>query len=314
MERRIGLQFIEVPVSIDYFGLKVPTYENNFSVHPRWRNNADDQFICTAVFKEDYIKTMNESGGVLSRSADNMLPAFFVYESDNIPLGEQLKICNDIKTDGLIANWIFSQTFSGSKSIHTLVYIDPKFRKNITKDFKFYWRVVGERIFGEKNMSIFDSQCASIGRLSRNPNGIRIKPDGTKLKQTCIYYNPDCVNNPINLEGWITEHTKFLEQLELKIQEDYKKRLEDYAKNPGDEKSKLKNIYNKGKCSESLKLAYKVLIEGICPQGGNYIAAATSLHGCGFSKILIKEMLDRASTAHPTNISQKRVNQIIDRF
>ena len=79
MERHIGLQFIEVPVSIDYFGLKVPTYENNFSVHPRWRNNADDQFICTAVFKEDYIKTMNESGGVLSRSADNMLPAFFVY-------------------------------------------------------------------------------------------------------------------------------------------------------------------------------------------------------------------------------------------
>lgn len=314
MERKIGLHFVEVPTNIDYWQLKIPTYESNFSINPRWRNNKDDQFICTAVFKEEYIKQKNEEGGTLSRSADNMLPAFFVFESDKIPLTEQLKLCNDVKNDPLIASWIFSQTFSGSKSIHTLVYIDPKYRESVSKDFKFYWRVVGERIFGEKTISMLDTQCASIGRLSRNPNGIRIKDDGTKLKQTCIYFNPNCVNNPINLEGWITEHTKVLEQLELKMQADAKKRMEEYAKNSGDEETKLKNIYNKGKCSESLKLAYKVLIEGVCPQGGHYVAAANSLHGCGFSKSFIKEMLERASIAHPSNISQKRVNQIIDKF
>ena len=313
MERKVGMSFTEVPTEIDYWGLQVPTYESNFSTSPRWRNNKDDPFICTAVFKESYIKLINENGGTLSRCADNMLPAFFVYESDSLPVNEQLAICNNIRKDPLVSSWIFSQTFSGSKSIHTLVYIDPKFRDNVKKDFKFYWREVGERIFGENITSMLDQQCASIGRLSRNPNGIRIKENGEKIKQTCFYYNPESIESPINLAGWIDEHTKFLERLELKIQADAKKRMELYANNI-DERKKLEDIYNKGKCSESFKLAYKVLVDGICPKGGNYVSAASSLHGCGFSKSIIREMLERASEAHPTNISQRRVDQIVSKF
>ncbi len=314
MERKVGLQqMTEVPTKIDYWGLQVPTYESNFSINPRWRNNEDDPFICTAVFKKSYVERINAEGGTLSRSADNMLPAFFVYESDTLPIPEQLKICKSILNDTLVASWIFSQTYSGSKSIHTLVYIAPEFRESITKDFKYYWREVGERIFGENMTSMLDQQCASIARLSRNPNGIRVKDNGEKIKQTCIYYNPESLTHPINLSGWITEHTKFLEQLEIKMQADAKKRMEAYA-NAVDEKKKLEGIYNKGNCSESFKLAYKVLVEGICPQGGKYISAASSLHGCGFSKTIIREMLERASAEHPTNISQKRINQIIDRL
>lgn len=313
MERTLNPMFVEVPTDIDYWGLQVPTYESNFSTNPRWRNNSDDQFICTAVFKKSYIEYINTNGGTLSRSADNMLPAFFVYESDNLPLSEQLKICNDIRRDPLISSWIFSQTFSGSKSIHTLVWIDPKYRESITKDFKYYWREVGERIFGKDTTKILDHQCASIGRLSRNPNGIRIDDKGKKIKQTCIYYNPESLNTPINLEGWITEHTKFLKQLELKMQADSKKRMELYA-NHIDEREKLERIYNNGNYSESFKLAYTVLVNNVCPQGGRYIAAAAALHGCGFSPAIIREMLERASAAHPTNISKRRIEQIMSKF
>ena len=116
MERKVGLQqMTEVPTKIDYWGLQVPTYESNFSTNPRWRNNEDDQFICTAVFRKSYVEKINTEGGTLSRSADNMLPAFFVYESDTLPIPEQLKVCKSILNDPLVASWIFSQTFSGSK-------------------------------------------------------------------------------------------------------------------------------------------------------------------------------------------------------
>ena len=127
----------EVPTKIDYWGLQVPTYESNFSINPRWRNNENDPFICTAVFKKSYVERINAEGGTLSRSADNMLPAFFVYESDTLPIPEQLKICKNILNDALVASWIFSQTYSGSKSIHTLVYIAPEFPESITKVLKY---------------------------------------------------------------------------------------------------------------------------------------------------------------------------------
>lgn len=314
MERIVSIQQIaEIQTNIDYWTLQVPTYESNFSIIPRWRDNKDDPFICTAVFKKSYIENINKNGGQFSRCAENMLPAFFVYESDTLSIPEQLKICKKLTNDFAIKNWIFSQTYSGSKSIHTLVYIDPKYREDVAKDFRFYWRTVGERIFGDDVTSMLDTQCASIGRLSRNPNGTRIQNDGSRIKQKCIYFNPDFEKNTFNLSNIIDSHNKVLKRLEIQMQEESKKRMEMYA-NSTDDKLKLERIYNKGKCSDSFKLAYKVLIENSCPKGANYIAAASSLKGCGFSKTFIEELLTRASIAHPTNISKKSVANILRRL
>lgn len=313
MERKLIPDFIEELTNIDYWGLQIPTYESAFSTTPRWRNNKDDQFICTAVFKKEYVDFINQNGGTLSRCSENMLPAFFVYESDELSINEQFRICKEITNDPLVKNWIFSQTFSGSKSIHTLVWIDPKFRQDVSRDFKYYWGVVGERIFGKNTVGMLDPQCASIGRLSRNPNGIRSKDDNTKIKQTCFFYNPESIENFINLENWISDHNKVLDKLEIQMQVDFMERMKNYANNV-DEKKKLEGIYNKGKCSESFKVAYNVLVNGLCPQGANYVSAASSLFGCGFSKDIIREMLEKASTAHPTNISSRRVEQIINKF
>ena len=309
-ERKIGLpNFVEVSAPIDYWKLQVPTYESAFSTNPRWKNNSNDQFICTAVFRKDYIEKINKEGGTLSRSADNMLPAFFVYESDELSVPEQFKICNEIRKDDLVSKWIFSQTYSGSKSIHTLVYIDPKFRESVAKDFRFYWREVGERIFGENLTSMLDSQCASIGRLSRNPNGIR----ENGKKQVCFYYNSDYELMPYNLSNLITEHTKALKKMEIQFQVNQKQRQEAYA-NAIDEHTKLEKIHNKGKCSESFNLAYQVLVEDTCPKGADYVSAAASLKGCGFSREFIEELLTKASNAHPSNIPKRSIGVILRRL
>lgn len=310
MERKIELNFKEVPAKIDYWALKVPTYESAFSVNPRWKNNESDQFICTAVFKDEYISKINSEGGKLSRSADNMLPAFFVYESDNIPIGQQLKICNDINQDILLRNWVFSQTYSGSKSIHTLVYIDPQFRQDVARDFRYYWRVVGERIFGKNISDMLDSQCASIGRLSRNPNGIR----ENGKKQVCIYYNEHYAESPINLQNWIIDHTKVLENLEREMAKEQLERQMKFDESKEDEEKKLERIYAKGNCSEAFKLAYSVLVNNDCPKGANYCSAASALRGCGFSRGMIEKMLSKASEAHPTNIPRRSVETILRRL
>lgn len=308
-ERKIGLQFVEVPAQINYWALQVPTYESAFSTSPRWKDNANDQFICTAVFRKSYIEKINKEGGTLSRSADNMLPAFFVYESDELTVPEQYKICNEIRQDPLVQKWIFSQTFSGSKSIHTLVYIAPEFREEVAKDFRYYWRVVGERIFGSNLTSMLDSQCASIGRLSRNPNGVR----DNGIKQVCIYYNDHFDEMPINLSNWITEHNVFLHKMKVQYEADQKRRQEAYA-NAVDEHTKLERIHNKGGCSESFNLAYQVLVEDVCPKGADYVSAAASLKGCGFSREFIEELLNKASAAHPTNIPKRSIGVILRRL
>lgn len=308
MERTLKPQFIEVPVNIDYMSLKVPTYENAFSKVPHWTNNKDDPFICTAVFKQSYIEKANKMLLDISRSSENMLPAFFVYESDKMTLSNQLKICKNISNDVDINKYIFSQTFSGSKSIHTLIYIAPEYREKVSNDFKYYWKIVGERIFGNY-MSALDSQCASIGRLSRNPNGIR---DNGK-KQTCIYYNPNSINTYFNLKNVIESHERVLENLRNEMARNERLRNTKFN-NDIDEKTKLTKIFEKGKCSESFKLAYHVLMDNECPKGANYVSAAWTLKGYGFSKEFIEELLIKASNAHPTNISKRSIHNIMNKL
>lgn len=309
MEHKIkSLSIIkEVNADIDYLKLRTPTYENRFSRIPRWENNKNDQFICTALFKKEYISS---APSIISRSKENMLPVFFTFESDSLPLLDQIKLCNTVTNDVVKRNYIFSQTFSGSKSIHTLVWIKPEFRDAVSLDFKFYWGYVANVIFESANAKSFDSQCASIGRLSRNPNGIR---DNGK-KQSCIFYNKDYELYPINLENIIKLHSKVLKNQEIerliasqKLATAENWNIDDYEKLERIHKSKKEK-------SESFNVAYEVLIENNCPKGADYIGAASSLKGCGFGDSIIRDMLEKASNAHPSNISPRMVDIIIDKL
>lgn len=302
--------FQSVDTKIDYWKMQVPTYESNFSTNPRWRNNERDPFICTAVFKQSYVEYINRNGGKLSRSSENMLPAFFVYESDSISLEEQLLICKTITDDPLHKNWVFSQTFSGGKSIHTLVWIDPSYREDVAKDFKFYWNLVGEIIFGKDLITKLDSQCASIGRLSRNPNGIR----ENNIKQTCIFFNSNFEKSPIPLQLQIAEHNEFLRKWQIQMDAEALIRQQKYANLKDDEDTKLEKIHNKGKASPAFELAYDAIVNNEFPKGGNYVQAAAALKGCGFSGEFIRNFLERASDAHPTNISKRSVETILKRL
>lgn len=295
-------------VKIDYQKLKVPTYSDQYSRIPHYTDNDNDMFICTATFKDEYMEKMKDSQELLSRSMDNMLPVFFVYESDTLPLRQQLKKAAEIRTDPKFTNRIFSQTFSGSKSVHTLVYIDPEYREDIAEDFKYYWKLIGAYIFGSTDY--LDIACATIGRLSRKPNGIR----ENGVIQECYYYNPNATLRNWTLEDKIKEHKQYLNLEKIRKQEDALKEHRLFLNNKDEEMTKLERIYKKGNCSEAFNLAYEVIVNHECPKGANYISACAALKGCGFSQELAKEMLRIASDAHPTNISRRNVDKTVSRI
>lgn len=297
-----------IDVKIDYQKLQVPTYKDPYSRIPHYTNNEKDPFICTASFKPEYIEKMKDSEELPSRTKENMLPAFFVYESDTLSLNQQFRKCQAILSDPKFENRIFSQTFSGSKSIHTLVFIDPEYRKDIAEDFKYYWAYLGKYIFGD--VSFLDEACASIGRLSRNPNGVR--DDGTV--QECYYFNPNATLKNWGMEKTIANHKSALNEQRIEAEEREKRCTILFTNNKEDELEKLKNMYNKGNRSEAFNLAYDVIVNHECPKGANYVSACAALKGCGFSAELAKEMLRIASAAHPTNISRRNVELTVNRI
>lgn len=297
-----------IDVKINYQKLQVPTYSDQYSRVPHYVDNEQDMFICTAIFTKEYMEKLKDSNELPSRSKDNMLPAFFVYESDTLPLRQQLKIAADIRSNPSLANRVFSQTFSGSKSVHTLVFIDPEYRKDIAEDFKYYWALIGRAIFG--NIECLDEACATIGRLSRNPNGIR--DNGTL--QECYYYNPNATLKNWTLEDKIEEHKIKLNSDRIKKQEELLRETRIFINSKEDEMKKLEWMYNNGSRSEAFILACEVIINHNCPKGADYIGACAALKGCGFSKELAKEMLKIASDAHPTNISRRNVDNTVSRI
>lgn len=299
-----------INLDIDYFKLRVPTYESKFSRVPHFRNNKNDSYICTASFTEEYMEKVLKTNEPISRSMTNMEPAFFVYEFDTLSIAEQKKICESLLNDPKFENRVFSQTFSGSKSIHTLIPIDPRYRKDIMLDFKYYWGLFANIFFGSENLKYLDSQCASIGRLSRNPNGVR----ENGVFQECYYYNPNATLMRWGLDSKIKEHNKQIE--EMKRAEEIRQRQEKkvWVNNYSSEYEKLESLYGKGNKSEQFNLAYDVVMRNLCPKGANYIAAAASLKGSGFSREFTKNMLKVASKAHPTNISNNSIESILNKL
>lgn len=291
----------------------VPSYKNKYDMTPHFVQANTDEFICAAIFNDTAMKMYtcgevssdNFKNGKLRRIDQNMNPYFFVYESDELSLDEQLSIIDNI-LDGPAASAITSVTFSGSKSIHILVKIPAKFRDDIKKDFKYYWESVAQYIFQDKKDKL-DKACASVSRLTRQPNGIR----DSGVKQTCYYYNKDACLLESQFEWSVPIHNKELRQMELEAAEKERKRLMNAsALKETDEFEKLENMHRKV-TSGPFDVAYNA-IQGDCPAGENYVAALRSLRARGFSKDIQKIMLDNVSAAHPSNISKARVRYLLE--
>lgn len=290
----------------------VPSYKNKYDMTPHFLVDNDDEFICAAVFTEkamnDYIANKTDSdnfkNGKLRRIDLNMTPYFFVYESDDLPLEEQLKMVDKV-LDSPFGGVITSVTFSGSKSIHVLVKIPERWRLDVKKDFKFYWDNVAEYLYHD-DKKYLDKACASISRLTRKPNGIR----ENGVKQTCYYYNKDACLLDSQFAWTVPGHNKKLAKQEAEMLERERERLlrKDALKEE-DEYEKLERMHKKG-ASGAFEVAYNA-IHDICPAGENYVAALRSLKSRGFSVDMQRVMLENVSSAHPSNISRSRVEYLL---
>ena len=291
----------------------IPSYKDKYDMTPHFVHDNTDEFICAAVFNEAAMKlylsgnTDSDSfkNGKLRRIDQNMTPYFFVYESDDLPLEEQLKLADNI-LDGPAADCITSVTFSGGKSIHILVKIPEKFRAEIKKDFKYYWDIVAQYIFQDQKDKL-DKACASISRLTRKPNGIR----DSGIKQICYYYNKDACLRDSQFEWSVPIHNEELRKAQLEAAEKERKRLmRADALKETDEFVKLENMHKKVTTGPFV-VAYNA-IHGDCPAGENYVAALRSLKARGFSKEIQEMMLTNVSAAHPTNISKARAKYLLE--
>ena len=179
---------------------KCPVKKDTFS-KPSFTIEGNEQFLVTARYKDSYIKSNPTE---LDAKGEHMLPVFFTYEMDSTDIDTQYAIA-----EKLCKKHVWTITFSGSKSLHTLVYIDPTQAEAIAKDFKYYWNIVAEKLYG-KAAKLLDSACASVARLSRFPNGFR--PD-KNTTQWCNFKNDNVV--PIDLTKEIAIHEEELRQKNL---------------------------------------------------------------------------------------------------
>lgn len=257
------------------------------------------QYILTAEPTEEYIQSKPAQ---IDRKGEHYRPVCFLYESDELPIEEQEKMALQLKDK--IPDNIFSITHSGSKSIHTLVWIKPEDRDEVRKDFKWYWTEVAKKLFGD-NWKHLDKNVASIARLSRRPGAIRDNGN----KQTCLYINRNVkgldIDNLIQAKKVLDKEEEMRNKMNAKIRE-MKKTSSSYNERPLMEQ--FKSIANKSS-SESVRLAYDILNSGSAESGSNMIGAIMALAKMaeGDSKWidLRDELYDICHKQHPTNIPTK---------
>lgn len=252
----------------------------------------DCEFIVTARYKQEYAESTTPWNR--DRKGEHLIPVFFVYESDNLPKRQQLVEAMEI-TKSKYGSSIFTITDSASKSIHTLVYIDPKFQEKVAEEFGWYWQRVGQILFAEKAVFL-DKACASIGRLSRLPGGYR----GGIKEQVCYYKNPNPVG--LDLTSLVEEHR--LKVLKEKWARDNKLKLakELFKDDEESEADKLERMHNSKTTSEAFDLFYEGIKNNNFPAGGNFVGAMRSARARGFSEELIYQFFDGAKAAHPSNL------------
>lgn len=265
--------------------------------------SGKEEFICASTYKENGLELTE---GKLYRKTAAMLPVFFVYESDDLPLQEQGAKIADILNHSPYKKNIFSVTYSGSKSLHTLVYIDPKDRENVARDFKFYWSQVGLKIFGSDYHKHLDKACASIVRLTRMPGGYRKDKDKVQL---CNFLNRAVEGVDVSYINELYE-AKVEEERKQKEEEE-KKRLEQIEaykangvtfsnfSNP-DSEEHLRRAVKKSN-NPAGQIAVELLDGGDPGSGANYIGAIGYAEKvCGKETAAIIRSL--AHALHPSNI------------
>ena len=280
----------------DIVKFQTPVKDDKFS-QPSVKVKENTQFIITARPKPEYIKEVLNSDEKVDAKGEHYLPVFFTFESDDLPLQEQEENYKKL-LNGKYKENIFSVTNSGHKSLHTLVFIRPEQAEEIAKDFKYYWNVVGNKLYG--TVEHLDKQCASIARLSRLPGGTR--DDGSE--QTCLYINRDVIG--IDLSEEIKEHNKdILVSSVLRATTTIVNTNEET-----DELQKLKNIHNKNNNrSEAFNVAYEAIVNNDFPSGANYVAAISSLKGMGFTSEFVRNSLfEPAKQLHKTNLTRNFEN------
>ena len=251
----------------------------------------DQEFLITARYKPVYLASKPAS---LDRKGEHMIPVFFVYESDELEKSVQSKKAFQL-LDEEYRDTIFAITDSGSKSIHTLVYIDPSQQEKVGEDFKWYWAEVGKIIFGEGYSASLDKACASIGRLSRMPGGLR----NGRILQRCLYKNHDCVG--FDVSTLINKH-RFVE---YKRNVDRRKKLDFLRQQEHegeDEDIKLERMYKANSATPAFRVFYEGLKLDSYPSGADYVGAIHSAVSRGFSEELITTFFERAKAAHPSNL------------
>ena len=249
---------------------------------------ATDQFIVAARLKD-------KSQGLIRRT-DLMEPVFFVYESDSLALSEQQRILGPMRN----IPSIFSMTYSGSKSIHTLVFIDPKDRDIVSQDYKFFWQTIGEELFGE-NAKYLDPACASIVRLTRLPGGFRYD---TGKDQKCLYINRKCCG--VNI---VKANAKYQQKLlDIKRrQEETARKLEAFrlsGREPGnpDDVKHLENLFKKTNDPRA-EIALTLLNGGDPGSGANYIGAIGYVNAA-VGPETAEKVRQAAHQLHPSNITK----------
>ena len=264
------------------------------------KDSTDKEFICTAKYTKEYEEELNNGNITPDRKSEHLTPTFFVYESDTLSLDEQKELINKANI-----NHIYTTTFSGSKSIHYLVPIEQSQANEIKKDFKYYWNKAGEIVFNKEIMKSMDSNCASIGRLSRNPNAYR-KIGNAKVKQELLFKNDNV--EPINLSQIIIEHNK-----ELKSNKDFaniktlvSKSLTSHYPQQMNKKDKnyLERCYNKNH-NVNVGLALQVLNGMTLPSGSNLIGIAYTLKTMDVDVELRKQIITILKQQHSTNLPNK---------
>lgn len=279
--------------SFDFSTDKTPVCEDKYS-KPTFTTNEKTQFLVTASYKPEYIRKVNRGEVEYNRCGENMIPEYFVYESDELPVEEQKKVAEKLLNSSY-GKYVRSVTDSGNKSLHILVKISNG--QALASDFKFWWKRCADIIFGRDTAEKMDKACASVGRLTRFPNGTR----ENGKKQQCLYYNPESTafeftEDEVNTVQW----AKMVQQAELE------KKLKNKSISYDDksEVERLTNLYNKN--PKKWGLVYDTLINNKpIPSGSNMIGGIRMLEVANLPE-LRTQFTTLAHQQHPSNIGRRR--------
>ena len=278
--------------NFDFVADKTPVCEDKYS-KPTFTATEKTQFLVTASYKPEYIKEVNEGKADINRCGENMIPEYFVYESDELGIEEQKEIAEKLLNSSN-SKYVRCVTDSGNKSLHILVKV--RNGKALTDDFKFWWRRCADFLFGRDIAEKMDKACASVGRLTRFPNGTR---DNGK-KQQCLYYNPE--STAFEFTDDEIESIKWAKQVQ---QADMEKKLKKLIYDDDSEIERLTRYYRAN--PNKWGLVYETIVENKpIPSGSDMIGSIKKLETANMLE-LRKAFANLAHQQHPSNIGYKHV-------